>query len=154
MGIAAMMGALGILSLMSYVPDAATLTSAFLGAYMVIFACILFSYEIIWWQPFAGLNKIFRRNFGFMYGLKGKGMFLLFIAFLCLGLKDSSLQSGVHGLDWATFAAWLADGVFHIFISIAWYETNDAYKPPTVGLITKEEVDNGTGTPEETPNAV
>lgn len=129
-----MMGALGILSLINYQPNPSNLTAAFLAVYMVIFAIILFSYELIWWQPFAGLNRVFRKNFGFMYGLKGKGFFLLFIAFLCLGLKDQSLNSGVQGLDWATFAAWLASGCFHIFISFTWPEANDSYKPPTAGL--------------------
>jgi hypothetical protein len=72
MGLAAMMGALGVLSLIVNPPAGlADLSPAFLAVYMVIFAALLFCYEFIWWQPVAALNVMFRKNFGFLYGLRG-----------------------------------------------------------------------------------
>lgn len=145
-GLAALMGALGILSLIYMSPEAvaANISLAFLAVYMIVFAALLFLYELIWWQPFAGLNKMFRKNFGFMYGLKGKGLYLVFIAFLTLGMKDQN-NTGVKGLDWATGISWLAVGVFHVFISFTWQDINQIYKPPTAGL---------TESTTETPNPV
>jgi COPI associated protein len=138
MGLAAMMGALGILALIGFTPESAgtNLTAAFLSVYMVVFAVLLFLYELIWWQPFPHVNKMFRKNFGFMYGLKGKGFYLIFIAFLCLGLKDQNIGgvAGVKGLDWATGLAWLAVGAFHLFISFTWPEANECYRPPSAGF--------------------
>lgn len=129
-GLSALMAALGVLSLIHFAPGNVNLTAAFLSVYMVIFGVLLFLYELIYWQPFKGLNKTFRKNFGFMYGLKGKGFYLIFMAFLCFGLKDDN-YSGVRGLDWATFISWLAVGIVHIFISMTWPEANEAYRPPT-----------------------
>jgi len=148
MGLAGMMGALGITSLIFFAPSGSNFTVAFLSVYMVVFAVLLFLYELIWWQPFPGLNRTFRKNFGFMYGLKGKGLYLVFIAFLCLGMKDEG-QSGVKGLDWATGIAWLAMGVFHVVISFMWPVLNQSYKPPTAGL-----TESSTAGAAETPNPV
>lgn len=138
-GLAAMMAALGITSLIEMNFGALNdLTEAFLAVYMVIFAVLLALYEFIWWSPIAALNKTFRKNFGFMYGLKGKGFYLIFIAFLCLGLwKDD--QTAVEGLDWATGIAWLATGFAHIFMSMCWPEVNEMYKPATAGLTNSQE---------------
>jgi hypothetical protein len=140
LGLAAMMGSLGVLSLLSYKPSSVDdLTLAFLSCYMIIFATLLFLYEFIWWQPVPSLNIMFRKNFGFLYGLKGKGFYLIFIAFLTLGLIKNDGQSnasGVKGLDWSTGAAWLAAGVLHLYVSCAMPETSAVYRPPTAGLAT------------------
>ena len=137
-GLAAMMGTLGILSLISYHPSSADdIALAFLACYMIIFATLLFLYEFIWWQPVPSLNITFRKNFGFLYGLKGKGFYLIFIAFLTLGLlKDGGNQSGVKGLDWSTGAAWLAAGALHLYVACSMPETAAVYRPPTAGLST------------------
>ena len=106
---------------------------------MIVFATLLFLYETIWWHQLGNLNKSFRRNFGFMYGLKGKGFFLIFVSFLCLGsIKDDNLSSGLRGLDWITFLIWLVVGCFSVFISFTWPEANQSYRPPTVGLTPEE----------------
>jgi hypothetical protein len=133
--LAAMMGGLGVLSLIDYefsgVDD---LTFAFLCSYMIIFAGLLFLYEFIWWQPVAALNIMFRKNFGFLYGLQGKGWYLIFIAFLTLGLMDDKVSAVVPGLDYATGIGWLAAGILHIFVACTNPAVNAVYKPPTVGL--------------------
>jgi hypothetical protein len=138
-----MMASLGILTLISFGFDSADeYSEAFLSVYMVIFALILFCYELMYWQGIAFINRSFRKNFGFMYGLKGKGFYLIFIAFLCLGLRDDS-SSGVNGLDLATGIAWLAAGCIHVFIGFTMPEATEAYKPPTAGLISSTAEDNG-----------
>ena len=129
------MATLGVFALINF--NGTDLTAAFLGVYMVIFAVILAAYEFIWWQPVASLNKTFRKNFGFMYGLKGKGAYLIFIAFLSLGLKDTNVC--LSGLMWASFVAWLAAGCFHIFFGFTWPQANDAYKPPVAGLSAQDD---------------
>ena len=136
-GLSALMATLGITSLIEMdIPNLDEITEAFLAVYMVIFAVLLALYEFIWWQPIASLNKTFRKNFGFMYGLKGKGFYLIFIAFLCLGLwKDEA--TAIKGLDWATGLAWLAAGCSHVGFSMCWPEMNEMYKPATAGLETQ-----------------
>lgn len=147
LGFAAMMGALGILSLITYKPTSLdTLTQSFLCVYMIIFGGLLFCYEFIWWQPVAALNLVFRKNFGFLYGLKGKGFYLIFSAFLTLGLVKLD-SSRVHGLAVSTGIAWLAGGVLHIFVACSMPQVNAIYKPPTVGL-------SQMGSETETPNPV
>jgi hypothetical protein len=136
------MASLGILTLIGF-NSANDLAEAFLSAYMVIFALILFCYELMYWQAISFINRGFRKNFGFMYGLKGKGFYLVFIAFLCLGLRDDD-TSGVKGLDLIIGIAWLVVGCFHVFIGFTMPEATEAYKPPSAGLNSSTiENDNG-----------
>jgi len=67
------------------------------------------------------------------YGLKGKGLYMIFVAFLCLGLMDDSSQM-VKMLGWATGIAFLATGVWHFFLVLSNPDFMDAYRPPTAGL--------------------
>lgn len=135
------MGTLGILSLIAYKSNSFVLTDAFLSCYMVIFATLLFLYEFIWWQPIASLNVVFRKNFGFLYGLRGKGFYLIFIAFLTIGLIGDN-QTQIKGLDWITGIGWLTSGLLHLFVACYIPGSNDLYKPPTVGLSTLGEDGN------------
>jgi hypothetical protein len=148
MGISAMMGALGIMSIVQYNPSGLDdFTQLFLAVYMAIFASLLFSYELIFWTPLPKLNIMFRKNFGFLYGLRGKGFFLIFIAFLTLGMLGDNTPSPVKGLDWATGLAWLVGGCLHLFVSCTMSEVNQAYKPPTAGLATLGQEQGGTPNP-------
>jgi hypothetical protein len=45
--------------------------------YMIVFAAILAIFEIIQVQPWESLDVIYRRNFGFLYGTKGKSFFII-----------------------------------------------------------------------------
>ena len=117
MGLAAAMGTLGAMTVIDNRPsDLNDVTNCFLGVYMVIFAAILFIYELCWWQPFPAINRTFRKNFGFMYGLRSKGFYLIFIAFLTIGLYDAD-QVSIKGLDWTTGISWLATGFFLVGVS-------------------------------------
>ena len=58
----------------------------FVCVYMMLFAMILFLYEAIWWRNVGWVARGLRKNFGFLFGIKGKAFFILFIAFLNFGL--------------------------------------------------------------------
>lgn len=49
----------------------------FIGLYLILFAAILFTYEIIQIYPCDQLDNIYKRNFGFLYGTIGKCAFIL-----------------------------------------------------------------------------
>jgi len=127
-----MMCALGVLTLINFVePSSNDISEAFLAVYMVLFAVLLFSYELMWWMTIPWINKLLRKNFGFLYGLNGKGFYLIFVAFLCLGLGD---DNAVKELTWATGISYLVFGVLHIFIVCARPGIAVKYHAPTAGL--------------------
>ena len=135
-GLSAMMGTLGILTLIEvHRTGVRDLSEPFLASYMVLFAILLLIYEIMWWAPVPNVNKGLRKNFAFMYGLRGKGLYLIFVAFLCFGLgKDATVKE----LNYATGAAYLAGGCLHMFIIFFRPEVALTYAAPTVGLGTYE----------------
>lgn len=45
--------------------------------YMIVFSVILAVFEIIQIRPIEYLDTIYRRNFGFLYGTKGKSFFII-----------------------------------------------------------------------------
>ena len=49
----------------------------FVSMYMMIFSAILFIYEISQVLPFEGLEMIFKKNFGFLFGTIGKSIFTI-----------------------------------------------------------------------------
>jgi hypothetical protein len=59
--------------------------------YMIIFAAILAIFEIIQVRPCESLDVIYRRNFGFLYGTKGKSFFIILYATLSTHLLSSHL---------------------------------------------------------------
>jgi hypothetical protein len=132
-GIAALMATLGVLTLIELngVSDTA---AGFLAAYMIIFALLLFVYELMWWVGIPTVNLVLRKNFGFLYGLKGKGLYLIFVAFLTLGLKNDSFGKIVTSLTWATGFSFLGMGVLHLFLVCVHPTITDNYRAPTAGL--------------------
>mmetsp|Transcript_26060 Transcript_26060/g.38532 ORF Transcript_26060/g.38532 Transcript_26060/m.38532 type:complete len:198 (-) Transcript_26060:149-742(-) len=145
MGLAAMMAALGIMTLINFAGGQTTddFSEAFLAVYMILFAALLFTYELMWWMSMPAINKVLRKNFGFMYGMRGKGLYLVFVAFLCIGLGT---DNSVKALTWATGISYLVAGVLHMFIVCSHPEISAKYQAPTAGLSK-----DGTGT---TPNPV
>lgn len=49
----------------------------FVGIYMILFAAVVFIYEMAQLCPGKSLDMIMKRNFGFLYGEIGKGLFIL-----------------------------------------------------------------------------
>lgn len=103
----------------------------FLASYMILFAALLFIYELMWWTPMPGINKSMRKNFGFMYGLRGKGLYLIFAGCLCLGLGNDAT---VEALNWATGISFLVVGCLHWFVICFRPELAMKYVAPTAGL--------------------
>ena len=136
LGLAVMMAALGVLTLLEFnsITDTA---AAFLAAYMIVFAILLFTYEVMWWAAIPWLNKMLRKNFGFLYGLKGKGMYLIFVAFLTLGLKNDDFGQLIKILTLATGISYLAVGVLHLFLVCVHPTITETYRAPTAGLTSK-----------------
>mmetsp|Transcript_34152 Transcript_34152/g.38859 ORF Transcript_34152/g.38859 Transcript_34152/m.38859 type:complete len:204 (+) Transcript_34152:154-765(+) len=142
---AALMTALGVLTLLSFgKPFREVLSEAFLAVYMILFAGLLCVYEVMWWMSMPKINKIFRKNFGFMYGLRGKGLYLIFVAFLCIGLGSDNL---VRGLTWVTGISYLVIGILHIFIVCVHPEISAKYQAPTAGLDANDSVVTRTPNP-------
>jgi hypothetical protein len=140
------MATLGVLTLLELnsVSDTA---AGFLAAYMIIFALLLLVYELMWWMVVPWINKTLRKNFGFLYGLKGKGMYLIFVAFLTLGLKNDNFGKHVEILTWVTGISFLTMGVLHLFLVCVHPTITDKYRAPTAGLDTSKPS-------EPTPNPV
>jgi hypothetical protein len=121
----------------TYIRSNRDLSEPFLAAYMVLFAALLFIYELMWWSPVPKLNKDMRKNFGFMYGLRGKGLYLIFVAFLCFGLGR---EAKVEILNYATGASFLAGGLSHLFVVFFRPETAMQYQAPTLGITSETNV--------------
>jgi hypothetical protein len=51
--------------------------SLFIGLYMFLFAVILFVYEVICIKSVPVIDAFYAKNFGFLYGPIGKGLYLL-----------------------------------------------------------------------------
>lgn len=115
MGAAVMMAATGAIGLAS-VKDIEHAGDIFVGLYMVLFAAILFLFETIQIRPCDLPQRVYKRNFGFLYGVKGKAIFMIFIAFLNFGLskpKDLALATGI---------VLIVFGAVQILIHLKWPE--------------------------------
>lgn len=44
----------------------------FVALYMVLFAVLLFTYELMFWKSVDSIVRPLRKNFGFLFGVKGK----------------------------------------------------------------------------------
>jgi hypothetical protein len=49
----------------------------FVGLYVFLFASLVFIFELIQVCKWSAADNFYKRNFGFLYGINGKGMFLL-----------------------------------------------------------------------------
>ena len=140
--LAAMMVALGVLTIIEVHKEGlkdGDLSEPFLATYMIMFAALLGIYEFMWWMPVPHINKSMRRNFGFLYGLLGKGLYLIFVACLCLGLGTDAY---VKELNWATGILFLVDGCLHVFVVFFRKELALKYQAPTAGLTADDTDEN------------
>lgn len=86
-GIAVFMAATGAFGLLTI--ENMKVQDASLSIYLMLFAVLLFIFEL----RLERLQPMMKKNFGFMYGLKGRGIFLFFVAFLNFGI-DVKLALG------------------------------------------------------------
>ena len=70
-------GAMGLATLTSYTADSTAIV--FQAIYMLMFAALLFIFEAVQICPCGPVDNILKRNFGFFYGVYGKGSYLYFI---------------------------------------------------------------------------
>lgn len=125
LGLSCMMAATGVLGIMA--SDSTSDTGViFMGLYMLIFALILAVFEISQLRPSMGIDNLWKRNFGFLYGPIGRGIYMIFIAILCFGIEkpyDLALASGIVIIIF---------GSLQIFVSL-WYpryfDKKDKYQP-------------------------
>jgi hypothetical protein len=103
----------------------------FVSVYMILFSVLLFLYELMWWKSIPVVNKNLRTNFGFLYGIKGKATYLIFVAFLVIGLQsDASIQY----LRIITGVSYLGTGVLMLFLHFSKPELLGGYQAPTAGF--------------------
>ena len=68
----------------------------FVATYMIFFSILLAAFEITQMQQIIWLDHMLRRNFGFLFSAMGKAFFIIFVAFLCLGLDgELPLATGI-----------------------------------------------------------
>jgi hypothetical protein len=91
----------------------------FVGIYLIVFAGILTFFEISQLCPGGRLDEFVKRNFGFLYGTIGKGLFLVFVGILCFGLTSPRSLAIACGI---LVAAW---GFASILIAMKWPEYFD-----------------------------
>lgn len=132
-GLSAMMCCLGVFGIM----ESKELAEIFVSVYMILFSVLLFLYELLWWSGqlpccnAAKVNRNLRTNFGFMYGVKGRAGYLIFVAFLVIGLKN---DVEVHYLRYLTGGCFAGTGIMMLFLHFSKPELLGTYKSPTTGL--------------------
>lgn len=126
-GLSAMMCCLGVYGII----DRTELAEIFVSIYMILFALLLFFYELMWWKSIDSVNKNLRMNFGFMYGIKGKAAYLIFVAFLVIGLKD---DVSVQFLRYMTGGCFLGTGVLMLFLHFTKPDLLSSYQAPIAGF--------------------
>jgi len=85
--VAILLGLLGIVRILYHWQEK-DFADMIISGYVCLFATILFSYELSRIIKISVVENILRENFGFLYGLFGKGSFIFFIAFFTLGVKN------------------------------------------------------------------
>lgn len=71
----AVTGAFGVQQSQNYPVEGAQMI--FMGLYMIAFAGILFTFEVLQLVKIPYLDSEYRKNFGFMYGPTGRGLYTL-----------------------------------------------------------------------------
>ena len=77
----------------------------FVGIYMIFFSVLLMMFEISQIRPCENVDIMFKRNFGFLYGTKGKALFIIFVAFLSFGLTEPATLCFATGSLYALLGA-------------------------------------------------
>eukprot|EP01084_Bolivina_argentea_P024013 44823_1 len=75
-------------------------TEFFLGLYVLLFAVLLFTYEILRILPENSVNDKMKSNFGWLYGYIGLGSFLIFAGALNFGIREDISDQGKKVTLW------------------------------------------------------
>lgn len=78
----------------------------FVGSYLLIFAAIEFFYELSQIIKIQALDILMKKNFGFLYGINGRGLYFMFVGILCFGLstpRGMAIGCGVAIAFWGLF---------------------------------------------------
>lgn len=126
MGLSVLMCASGVLGVSKSNGFSADI---FVALYMILFGVLLFTYELMWWKTVDSVTRVLRKNFGFLFGIKGKSFFIIFIAFLNFGLNSAGEPAKTLGM--ATGICLLIDGILHFGIMLK-YPEYVQYTPPQV----------------------
>jgi hypothetical protein len=105
---------MGLMFFMAFTGAVGTLSSdnvddtgvIFVGIYLMIFAAIEFMYELSQIVKITSFDNLMKKNFGFLYGVNGRGLYFLFVGVLCFGLKsprDLAIGCGVAVAFWGPF---------------------------------------------------
>jgi hypothetical protein len=86
-----------------------SLTALAIGAYVVLFGCMLFCFEC----RMKRMEEMVRRNFGFLFSYSGRTLFILFIATLCLGVTTNG---SVSAIGWITGILTFLNAMFNCFV--------------------------------------
>jgi hypothetical protein len=132
-GLCASMTALGVLALMRN-RNIQDFSEWFIASYMIFFSALLFVYEAMWWCTIGPLNKVIRKNFGFMYKIIGKALYLILVGLLCIGVS-SEMLGDLDWLRWFTGIGWGLTGIGLIAVQIMSPHVFASYKGPTAGII-------------------
>ena len=124
------LGVLALIDLGSFGFD--DFTQGFIATYMILFSALLFAYEFMWWCTIDSWNKVLRRNFGFIYKVTGKALYLIFVAALCIGV-DKGLLGDKEWLRWFTGLSWGVAGVVLLVLTCVKPEIFGNYNAPTGG---------------------
>ena len=77
----------------------------FVATYMIFFSVLLIMFEISQIRPCENVDFMFKRNFGFLYGTKGKALYIVFVAFLSFGLTEPATLCFATGSLFALLGA-------------------------------------------------
>lgn len=118
-GLCAMMAATGALSIMGFGSvNGNQLSHFFVALYLLLFAALWFTFELMTIRPVDYIIAEFKRNFGFLFHPLGKALFIIFVAFLNFGVKEGD-QLGL-----ATGILCIADGIILMLLYLKyphWY---------------------------------
>ena len=126
-----MMCCLGVYGFLDQPKGNFDIAECFVSVYMILFSVLLFLYELMWWKSIDSVNKNLRMNFGFLYGVRGKALYLIFVAFLVIGLKDNV---SVRFLRYMTGGCFLGTGVLMLFVHFTKPDLLSSYQAPTAGF--------------------
>jgi hypothetical protein len=78
--------------------------NVFVGIYMVLFSLVLFFFELGHLLSITFLNNMMTRNFGFLNGMHGKCMYIVFMAILVFGLTQPKTLATACGITVGSWA--------------------------------------------------